>query len=165
MKEELKNMMYYNYNRPEMVHRMNQLNRMMRTMCAQSRSCGPRPPMGLPVDVKKTDDAYILTAALPGVKLDAITITVENDVLTIVAELPRIPREELASYIIHERVHCPHQVERSFRLEGVDQAAITADAADGILTVTLPREAPEEGKGPRRIAIGGRVPAVDAPAE
>ena len=56
------------------------------------------------------------------------------------------------------------KVERSFRLEGIDQAAITADAADGILTVTLPKEAPAEGKGPRRIAIGS-VPAIEAPEE
>ena len=167
-KEVMNSMMYYNFSRPvrpEMMHRMNRINHMMRAMCEQPHPCGPRPPMAFPVDVKKTDDAYVLTAALPGVKLDAIAITVENDVLTIAADLPRIPREELACYIIHERAHRPHRVERSFRLEGIDQAAITADAADGILTVILPKEAPAEGKGPRRIAIGGSVPAIEGSAE
>ena len=41
----------------------------------------------------------------------------------------------------------------------------SASAADGLLTITLPKEAPAEGKGPRRIAISGSAPAIEAPAE
>ena len=159
-------MMYYHCDRPVRPELM--MNTMMREMCMPPRPHGPhghRPPMGFPVDVKKTESAYILTAELPGVTLDDIAITVENDVLTINVQRPRISREEAESYIIRETGHRPHTVERSFRLEGIDQAAITANAANGILTVHLPKEAPAEGKGPRRIAIGGSVPAIEAPAE
>ena len=155
-------MMYYNFNRPVRPEMM--MNTMMRGMCMPPRLYGPHRPMGFPVNVKKTEAAYILTAELPGVKLEDISITLENDVLTITAQPHRIPHEEARDYIIRETGPRPMKVERSFRLEGIDQAAITADAADGILTVTLPKEAPAEGKGLRRIAIGG-VPAIEAPAE
>ena len=156
-------MMYYHIDRPVRPEMM--MNTMMRNLCMPPRPHhGPHRPMGFPVNVKKTDGAYILTAELPGVKLADIAITVENDVLTISAQPNRIPREEVRDYIIRETGPRPMKVERSFRLEGIDQAAITADAADGILTVTLPKEAPAEGKGPRRIAIGS-VPAIEAPEE
>lgn len=157
-------MMYYNFNRPVRPELM--MNTMMRGMCMPPRPHhGPHRPMGFPVNVKKNDDAYILTAELAGVKLEDIAITVENDVMTIAAKPNRIPREEVRDYIICETGPRPLTVERSFRLEGIDQSAITADAADGILTITLPKEAPAEGKGPRRIAIGGSAPALEAPVE
>lgn len=146
-------MMYTVMNRPEVM-----MDRMIRDFCGMPRA--HRRPMGFPVDVQKTDAAYILTAELPGVKLDDIAITVENDTLTIAADLNRVNRE---GYLIRERRG--GHIERSFTLEGIDQNAITATAADGILTITLPKEAPAEGKGPRRIAINGSIPAIEAPAE
>ena len=159
-------MMYYHINRglrpnpafrPEMM-----MNRMMRDFCAAPPH---RRPMGFPVDVRKADDAYILTAELPGVKLEDIAITVENDVLTIAADYGHVTREERGDYLMRERRG--GRIERSFTLAGIDQSAITAAAADGLLTITLPKEAPAEGKGPLRIAITGSAdtPAIEAPAE
>ena len=155
-------MMYTVMNRPIRPELM--MDRMMREFCGMP-PYGPhrRPPMGFPVDVQKTDAAYILNAELPGVKLDDIAITVENDTLTIAADLNRVTREERDGYLVRERRG--GHIERSFTLEGIEQNAITASAAEGILTITLPKEAPAEGKGPRRIAITGSVPAIEAPAE
>lgn len=152
-------MMYTVMNRPELM-----MSRMLRNL-SDMPPRGPhrRPLMGLPVDVQKTDAAYILTAELPGVKLADIAITVENDTLTIAADLNHITREERDGYLRRER-RSGH-IERSFTLEGIDQNAITAAAADGVLTITLPKEAPAEGKGPRRIAINGSMPAIEVPAE
>lgn len=152
------------YGRPEMV-----MDRMLRDLCGMPpHGSHQRPPMGFPVNVKKEEAAYVLTAELPGVKLEDIAITVENDMLTIAAELERVTREERDGYLIRERRG--GHIARSFTLEGIDQNAITASAADGVLTVILPKEAPAEGKGPRRIVIAGAekgdaVPAIEAPAE
>ena len=154
-------MMYTVMNRPARPEMM--MNRMLRDFCAMPPLGLHRPPMGFPVDVQKTDAAYVLTAELPGVKLDDIAITVENDLLTIAADLGHVKREEREGYLIRERRG--GHMERSFTLEGIDQRAITANAADGLLTITLPKEAPAEGKGLRRIAINGSVPAIEAPAE
>ena len=129
--------------RPDMM-----MHRMMRDMCMPPRP-HHRPPMGFPVDVQKTDAAYILTAELPGVKLEDIAITVENDVLTIAAERKPAPDQE--GMVMRERRW--GRVERRFSLEGIDQAGITAACADGILTVTLPKEKPEGAKALRHIPI------------
>lgn len=151
-------MMYTMLNRPEMM-----LNHMLRDLCSVPTHGCRRPMLGFPVDVQKTDSAYILTADVPGVKLEDIAITVENDVLTIAADLKRVTREEREGYLVRERRG--GHIERSFTLEGIDQNGITAACVDGVLTVTLPKEAPAEGKGPRRIAISGAVPAIEAHAE
>lgn len=152
-------MMYTMMNRPEML-----IDHMLRDFCAApARGPHRRPMLGFPVDVQKTEAAYILTADLPGVKLEDIAITVENDVLTIAADMKRVTREEREAYLVRERRG--GHIERSFTLEGIDQNGITASCVDGVLTVTLPKEVPAEGKGPRRIAISGSVPAIEAPAE
>ena len=152
-------MMYTMMNRPLRPELM--MDRMMRDFCAMPPR--RRPPMGFPVDVRKAEENYILTAELPGVKLEDIAITVEDDVLTIAAELPRVTREERDGYLLRERRG--GHIERRFTLECIDQSAITASAAEGLLTILLPMEAPAEGKGPRRIAISGATPALEAPAE
>ena len=151
-------MMYTVMNRPELM-----MNRMVRDFCGMPPRGPHRPPMGFPVDVQKTDSAYILTAELPGVKLDDISITVENDTLSIVADRAQVKREEQEGYLIRERRS--GRMERCFTLEGIDQSAISAESADGLLIITLPKEAPAEGKGPRRIAIHGSIPAIEAPAD
>lgn len=152
-------MMYTVMNRPVRPEMM--MDRMMRDLWGMEPR--RRPSMGFPVDVRRGEKAYTLTAELPGVKLDDIAITVENDQLTIAVDMAHLTPEERPDYILRERRG--GHVERSFTLEGIDQAAITADCADGLLTIVLPKEVPAEGKGPRRIAIGGSVPAIEAPAE
>ena len=150
-------MMYAMMNRPMRPELL--MNHMMRDFCAVPPRY--RPPMGFPVDVRKAEEGYILTAELPGVKLEDIAITVENDVLTIAAELPRVTREAREDYLLRERRG--GRIERRFTLEGIEQNAITATAADGLLTIVLPKEAPDADKGPRRIAItGGSAPALEA---
>ena len=151
-------MMYTVMNRPVRPEMM--MNRMIRDFCAMPAR-PMRRPMGFPVDVRKTEAAYILTAELPGVKMEDIAITVENDMLTIAAEINHGAREEREGYLVRERRS--GRIERSFALEGIDQNAITASAADGLLTITLPKEVPAEGKGPRRIAISGGTPTIEAP--
>lgn len=120
-------------------------------------------PYGMRVDVRETEDAYILEAELPGVALEDITLTTENDVLTIAADVNRRTREEREGYVMNER-RSGH-VERRFSLEGIRQEEITADSKNGILTVTLPKEKPEGPKAMRRIAIGsGKAESPALPA-
>ena len=121
----------------------------------------PRRPMGMRVDVQETPDAYILEAELPGVKLADITLTVEDDVLTIGAELNRRTREERDGLRMCERR--TGRVERRFSLEGIRQEDITAASADGILTVTLPKQRPEGAKALRHIPIAAPEAAPALP--
>ncbi len=138
--------------RPELM-----MDRMFREFCGHpARPARP----GFRVDVRETEGAYLIEAELPGVKLADIDLTLENDVLTIAADRNTMSREEQDGYLHTER-RTGH-MERSFTLEGIDQAGITAACADGILTVTLPKEAPATGKEKRKIAICGAAPSVPA---
>ena len=106
------------------------------------------------VDIRETEDAYLLEAELPGVKKEDIRLHVEKDVLTVSAEMNTHKKEEQEGYLCSERRYC--RAERSFNLEGIDTAAIAADYENGVLTVKLPKSAPA-GKDSYEIAIGGPV--------
>lgn len=108
-------------------------------------------PTGFRVDIKKTENGYEMSAELPGVAKDQIHLSVENDVLTVSAEVVSDTEEKKEHYVYSERRR--GHMERRFNLEGVDQDKITAAYKDGILTVLLPLSAPEPEKTARSIEI------------
>ena len=104
---------------------------------------------GFRVDIRENDTSYLMEAELPGVDEKNIDLSVENDVLTISAELNEEHKDDRNCY--SERRY--GQVSRSFNLEGIDQDHIVASHKNGILYVTLPKSQPEPRKEARRIAI------------
>ena len=106
---------------------------------------------GFRVDVLEQDDAYILEAELPGVKPEDVTLTTEDDVLTIAADVNIEKKDNRSGYLYSER-RTGH-MERRFNLEGIRQEDITASSQNGVLTVTLPKTQPEPAKAARRIEI------------
>lgn len=118
---------------------------------------------GFRVDVKEQPAAYVLEAELPGVKQDDITLTAEDGVLTIAADINSEKKDNREGYLYSER-RTGH-VERRFSLEGVREDDITAKCEHGILTVTLPKMQAEAPKAARKIAIASGEEKTDAPAE
>lgn len=108
---------------------------------------------GFRVDVREDDKAYTLEAELPGVPKDKIELSVEDNALTIRADLNEEKKEEGKGYVYSER-RSGH-VERSFNLEGINADAIAADYKNGVLLVTLPKIQPEPKAEPKKIAITG----------
>ena len=106
--------------------------------------------VGFRVDIHDENDHYTLEAELPGVTEDQINLTVENDTLTISADMQSEHKDEKAYYSERRVGH----VSRSFNLDGIDQDHITADYKNGILYVNMPKTQPTEPAGARRIAIG-----------
>ena len=106
---------------------------------------------GFRVDVREDGDAYKLEAELPGVPKDKISLAIDEDTLSISAELNSEKKEERGDYLYSER-RTGH-VERSFNLEGIDASAITAEYDNGVLLVTLPKEKSAEKKEARKISI------------
>lgn len=115
---------------------------------------------GFRVDVKDTGSAYLMEAELPGVRMEDIALNVENDVLTISADVNTARKADGQSYLYSER-RSGH-MERAFSIEGIAQDGITAAYRDGVLSITLPKEQPAPEKAARRIAING---VDDAPVE
>ena len=101
-------------------------------------------------DVKETQDAYVINADLPGVKDEALNVSLNGNLLTISGTREDEHREEGESYYAMERSH--GSFARSFTMpDSVDGESVTADLKQGVLTVRIPKR-PEAQ--PKRIAIG-----------
>ena len=103
-----------------------------------------------PVDIYETaDKEIVLKAELPGLKRDAIDLTVENNTLTIRGQ--RQPDDAAAEAQFHRSERVFGAFSRSFTLPNtVDAAKVKAEYRDGVLTVRLPRR---EETRPRQIAV------------
>lgn len=98
---------------------------------------------GFRTDIKKQDDKYILEAELPGFKKEDISIDIDKDCLTISAQRKTEETDEKGEngYVRRERYY--GSFSRSFNIKGIDADGITAQYADGVLTLTMPKKVPE----------------------
>jgi HSP20 family protein len=118
------------------------------------------------VDVKETPSAYTLDVDLPGIKEDNVDVNLEEQVLTITAKREESVEEGLKDakedgegkkaeglkWLVRERK--TGSFIRRFSLPAdVDASNIKADFEHGVLTVTVPRKAKDQG---HRIAITAR---------
>jgi HSP20 family protein len=102
-----------------------------------------------PVDIYETEDALVLTAMLPGVSKDDVSIEVHNNTLLLRGERKPASAVSDERYYRRECVYGPFQ--RSFVLPAtVDQNQVQATYHDGLLELRLPKV---EAAKPRRIAI------------
>ena len=101
------------------------------------------------VDLSQTDSGYLVKVDLPGPTKDDITVTVENNTLTLSGERAFEKREEEESFNRIERSY--GRFTRSFGLpSNVESTAVKATFAEGVLTVEIPKA--EEAKS-REIEI------------
>ncbi len=102
-----------------------------------------------PVEIVETEAEIVLSADLPGVSRESIDLSVDNRVLALSATRGRVWP---ASGGTEHRSELPYgEYSRSFNLPStVDAERITADYADGVLRVTLPKS---EAAKPRRVEI------------
>ena len=92
------------------------------------------------LDVEETNDAYLVRADLPGIPKDQINVEIHDDVLTIKVEYKREVNAD-AKVLRTERVN--GEVSRSIRLPAaVDAGKADAKHVDGVLQLTLPKQAP-----------------------
>jgi HSP20 family protein len=92
------------------------------------------------IDVYETEDRYVIAAELPGLTRDQIELAFETSRLTIRGR--RLNRPADAEDVIHfhqvERGH--GQFARTFDFAArIDVDAVSADLANGVLTVMLPK--------------------------
>ena len=103
------------------------------------------------VDVVETDNAYGLTADLPGIDEKNIEVKLTQGGLTIKGEKQEEKEEKKKDYYLHERQI--GSFERHFALpEGVDTDKIEASFKNGVLTVRLPKK-PEAIKHEKKIEV------------
>ncbi|MCM8709613.1 Hsp20/alpha crystallin family protein [Clostridium sp. SYSU_GA19001] len=89
------------------------------------------------VDLKETDENYLVEADLPGVKKEAIDIDFDNNYLTITAKRDDTIEDKKENYVRRERHY--GEFKRSFYINNVDENKIDASFNDGVLKITLPK--------------------------
>jgi HSP20 family protein len=100
-----------------------------------------------PVDLRESEDEYVLTAELPGLTREDVEIQLRDGVLTLSGHRP----EANGACEQFHRVERGHgSFSRSFQLPApIDGDQISADLRDGVLIVTCPKSR----EGARRIQI------------
>ncbi len=109
--------------------------------------CGPlfRPT----VDIIERADELTVLADMPGVSADEIDINFVNGILTIHGKVE--PRHDGADHV--RREYGVGDFHRTFNVsKAIDGTAISAEYADGVLTLHLPKV---EAVKPKKIAVKG----------
>lgn len=101
------------------------------------------------VDIHEDENQYTITADLPGVKKEDISLSVHDNVVTIKGERKQETEKQEKGYRRVERVYGNFQ--RAFQIpRGVDATKVEAKYENGVLNVVLPK--PEAAK-PRNIEV------------
>ena len=105
-------------------------------------------------DVRETEDTYEVDIDLPGFKKDEISVDLEDGYLTIRAAkgLDKDEKDKKGKYIRQERY--TGACSRSFYVGDVEAEDVTAKYEDGILKLSMPKQAKKELPKSSTIAIG-----------
>jgi HSP20 family molecular chaperone IbpA len=100
------------------------------------------------IDIHETPDGLVLEADLPGASEDSVSVQLEDNVLSLHAQV--VPSAPADTRLIHEESRVA-EFQRSFILsDEVDRARIAAELKNGVLRLTLPKA---ERARARRIEI------------
>ena len=91
-------------------------------------------------DIRDLDDKFVLDAEPPGFNKEDISLDLKEGILTIKAEHKEAQEQKQGEYIRRERR--TGSFARSFDVSGIDESGISAAYKNGILEVTLPKQAP-----------------------
>lgn len=101
-------------------------------------------------NVKETEDAFVLTASLPGVSATTLETTVDGDTLTVLGRRAfTAPADWTTLYRETSQTDYRLVLDLDRR---INRDTVRAELKQGILTLTLPKA---EAVKPRRIEIAG----------
>jgi HSP20 family protein len=102
----------------------------------------------LGINVREEDDAYVLSALVPGLQADELNIQVLEDVVRIEGEY----KADESNYLVHELPQGAFT--RTLRLPApINAEHVEADITNGVLTLKLPKA---ESARPKQIKIKSR---------
>lgn len=101
----------------------------------------------MPIDVQSDDEAYLITAAVPGLSAEDVTVEVLDDLVTMSGEITI--EENGDSQTLMSELH--HSFYRQIRLpEAVNADEVEAKVEKGLLIVRVPKA--EEAR-PKKIEV------------
>lgn len=102
-------------------------------------------PRALSVDIREEDEAYVLTALVPGLKAEDLHIQVLENIVSIEGAYA----EDETAFLVNELPRGAFR--RSLRMPSeIDSEKVEARIAEGILTLTLPKA---ESARPKKIQV------------
>jgi len=101
------------------------------------------------IDIEETDQEYRVEAELPGIRKDEIDLRIDDESLCISVNRAEEVNDDGKHYIHRERRFS--SMSRRVRLAGANLNDIKAKLEDGVLAVTIPKEAKVESS--RKIDI------------
>ena len=104
------------------------------------------------VDIVENDDAYVITAELPGLKPEDVHLTVTDGILNIKGEKKQEVEEKKENFYRMERSYGTFARVIPLPADTIVEDKIAATFKDGILTVTIPK-VPEAQVEAKEIAI------------
>jgi len=106
-------------------------------------------PWSPAVDILETEDALVLRADLPDVKVEDVDVRVENNTLTLSGKRNFNKDENVKGWHRIERSY--GEFVRSFEVPStVDTEKVAADYKNGVLTISLPKK---EAAKPRQVKV------------
>lgn len=101
-------------------------------------------PERIKMDIKESEQSYVVQAEIPGVSKENIHVAIDNNIVTLRAEIKQEDRQEKEQVLRSERYY--GAVSRSFQLaQDIDQGKAKAKYDHGVLTLTLPKKLSTQG--------------------
>ena len=98
-------------------------------------------PDQIKINVSEGTSNYTVTAEIPGVKKEDIHVLVEDDVVTLRADIKQEDQSASTEKVLRSERYFG-TVSRSFRMaENIDESQSKAKYENGVLTLTLPKKA------------------------
>jgi HSP20 family protein len=117
-------------------------------------------PAAMPMDAYRKGDTFYLHLDLPGIKLESIDLTVEQNVLTVRAQRPATQADGGVELIVAERPAGTF-TRQVFLGDTLDPDHMTADYTAGVLTLAIPVH---EAAKPRKVEITSQDTKQISPA-
>jgi HSP20 family protein len=141
----------------ELAALQNEMSRWMGQLACTTPGNGTSSTWLPAVDVWETENELVLSFDLPGIQEDKIAVELDDNILTVSGERERTSEHSNERFYRFERRFGTFS--RSVTLpQGVQEDAIKANYANGVLEVRVPK--PEESK-PKRIQVGGGQGAIE----
>ncbi len=119
----------------------------MQNMFEQFQEFGRELDMGrgLPVDIRDQGDSVVITADMPGVEKENISLKADEDEIEIAAESSHEVKEENEKYLRKERAARSYRRTVSWPTE-IDSDSIKAKYNEGVLRVEAEKQDGSDGK-------------------
>ena len=111
-------------------------------------------PSILRTDIKETEDQYVLSVELPGFNKEDVKLSLKDGYLNISATAQNEEEEEEKDGKFLRRERYTGAMTRSFYVgEDITEEDVKAKFGNGVLTLSLPKEAPKKIEEPKYICI------------